>query len=133
MSKEKIKQEDYIGHGLHKLDSNLIENRPPKIKWGEKYKTWSKDEKITYLETLACSMNQAAYLIQNERNELNKLCAFKDQQIAQLQPAMEQNMDMLQSEITKMNEQKQFYNAEVARLNTLVRELEKNIKESAKS
>jgi hypothetical protein len=130
MSKEKEnKQEDYIELGLKRLDSNLVSGKPPRIKWGEKYKEWKDSKKISYLEELACSMNHAAYLIQEERNKLNILCELKEKQLISMQVSMKQNMGMLQSEITRMNDLKQGFNDQVAMLNAKVRDLEKKLKE----
>jgi hypothetical protein len=115
--------------GIHRLDDNLIENRPPHIKWKDEFKDMKDVEKVPVLTALAESMNQAAYLIQIERNELNVLCEYKEKQLIQLKEAMQQNMDMLTSEVTIMNENRQGFNEEVARLNRLNRKLEKRVKE----
>ncbi len=55
-------------------------------------------------------MNHAAYLIQEERNNLFKVEDLKEEQINSLKEAMEQNMLMLQLEITKMNSERQEFN-----------------------
>ena len=128
-TKEMIKkdnlQDDLIAKGFHKLDDNLISKRPPKIKWGNIYQGFTDKEKVEYLEKLASTMNHAAHLIQGERNKLLKLCDLKEGQIIKMKEAMTQNMNMLQTEVTKMNEQRQGFNKEVARLNQNIRELEK--------
>ena len=116
---------DLIAQGFHKLDNNLIENRPPKITWGKIYLEFTSEEKLAYLEHLAATMNHAAYLIQTERNNLGKLCELKEGQIGKLKVAMEQNMFMLQSEITKINEERQSFNEEAVRMLTQIRELTK--------
>lgn len=121
---EMNKEEDFIGEGFHKIDNKYIEKRPPRIQWGKKYLSWSDDKKIEYLEKFARSMNHAAYLVQSERDQLNKLCGLKEEQIGSLNKSMADNMNMLQHEVTRMNEQRQSYNTEVARLNKKVRELE---------
>ena len=118
--------DDLIVEGFAKLDDKFIEKRPPKIAWGEKYKQWSDAEKIEYLEKLAASMNHAAFLVQGERNELGKLCELKEKQLISMNAAVRQNNAMLQHEVTLMNEQRQGYNAEVSRLNRLIRELKAN-------
>jgi len=118
-------KEDLIAAGFKRLDRELITDRPPKIQWGMLYKNFNSTEKIEYLEKLASSMNHAAYLIQEERNSLLKLCDMKDKQVNAMKVAMQQNMDMLQSEITKMNDDKRQSNKAVADLNKRIRELEK--------
>uniref|UniRef100_A0A6M3JX88 Uncharacterized protein n=1 Tax=viral metagenome TaxID=1070528 RepID=A0A6M3JX88_9ZZZZ len=116
-------KEDLIAAGFKRLDPELITDRPPKIQWGILYKAFNPTEKIEYLEKLASSMNHAAYLIQEERNSLLKLCDMKDKQVNAMKVSMQQNMDMLQSEVTKMNEDKRESNKAVADLNRQIREL----------
>jgi len=115
-------QDDLVAIGFHKLDDKLVERRAPKIEWGRLYKDFTDAEKIAYLEKLAATMNNAAYLIQNERNELTRLCELKEKQIEKIKAAMDQNMAMLQSEVTAMNSQRQGYHQEVARLNGIIRD-----------
>jgi len=116
-------KEDLIAAGFKRLDRELITGRPPKIQWGMLYKAFNPTEKIEYLEKLASSMNHAAYLIQEERNSLLKLCDMKDKQVNAMKVSMQQNMDMLQSEVTKMNEDKRQSNKAIADLNRQIREL----------
>ena len=115
---------DFIGKGFHRLDPDLIQDPPPKIKWGKKYlEEWSDEQKIKYLEKLACTMNHAAYLIQKERDELQAMCEKKEAQIIAMDKALRQNDILLQQEVTRMNEQRQDYNANVSKLNRKIREL----------
>lgn len=111
MNKRVNLQDDFVAQGFHKLDKNLIDRRPPKIQWGQKYQKFSDKEKIKYLEKLASTMNHAAHLVQNERNELGNLCELKEKQLESMKIAMEQNLEMLQKEITKINEERQMFNA----------------------
>lgn len=101
---------DLIEKGFSRLDDKLLVARPPKITWGKVFESSSNEEKIEYLQKLASTMNHAASLIQEERNELNKLCELKEQQIEKMKEAMEANNAMLQSEIAKINEERQNFN-----------------------
>ena len=69
-------------------------------------------------------MNHAAYLIQNERNDLLKLYDTKERQIIKAQKAMEDNIQMVQDSFVQMNEERQKFNKTVAELNKKIRELE---------
>ena len=109
-------QEDLLAQGFHKLDDKLLVVKVPKIAWGKIYQSSSNEEKIEYLEKLASTMNHAASLIQDERNQLNKLCELKEQQIEKLKAAMDQNNGMLQSEVAKINEERQKFNESKAGL-----------------
>ena len=109
-------QEDLLAQGFHKLDDKLLVVKAPKITWGRIYQSSSNEEKIDYLEKLASTMNHAASLIQDERNQLNKLCELKEQQIEKLKEAMDANNNMLQSEVAKINEERQKFNESKAGL-----------------
>ncbi len=122
--KEDNKQEDWIAVGFHKLDDNIIEKRPPKIKWGVIYRNMDDNEKIRYLENLASVMNHAAFIIQNERNQLGELCEKKEEQIKALNKRANDASLMLQHEITRMNEKTQGYHSDIAKLNQKIRDLE---------
>lgn len=119
-----MNDDDFVSAGFDRLDPSLLSDKPPKIQWGLLYKeTMSDERKIVYLEKLAASMNHAASLIQTERDKLAELCGLKEEQLTKMAGAVQANNDMLQFEVTRMNEQRQFFNAEVMRLNTEIREL----------
>lgn len=121
--------DDFVAQGFRKLDDNLIERRPPKIKWGERYRRSSDKDKIQYLEKLAATMNQAAFLIQGERNELGRLCELKEEQIIKLKNAMDANNNMLQTEIMKINQERQSFSEAAIAKNNEIRELKKQLEE----
>jgi len=116
-------QNDLKAAGFEKLDPKIIDNKPPRIKWGELYKRFNDAEKIEYLEKLASTMNNAAYLIQGERDELDALCRLKEDQIIKLSDSAQANNGMVQSEIMKMNEERQLFNSHVADLNKQIKDL----------
>lgn len=109
-------QDDFVAMGFERLDEKYVSDNPPKIKWGKKYKSWSEERKIAYLEKFAASMNEAAARLQNERDELNKLCDKKERQIESLNEAMRQNNMMLQTQIEKINAERQSYHEAYAKL-----------------
>jgi chromosome segregation ATPase len=114
---------DIISDGWSVIDEKYISRRPPKIAWGAGYKAMTDPEKIAYLEKLAYTMNHAASLVQDERNELNRLCEQKEKQLLQMSRNLQANNEMIQSEITKLNEQRQEYNSNIMALNRQLREL----------
>ncbi len=118
-------QDDFVGKGFHRLDPKLVKTHPPKIAWGEEYREWPDARKIAYLEKLSATMNHAAYLIQEERNQLLELCTKKEEQIKSMKKALDQNNEMIQQQVTKFNEQVNAAAAEVTSLNKRVRLLEK--------
>lgn len=127
-------EDDLVAAGFHRLDPDLIEQRPPKIKWGMVYsgkvkdpetgEWWDDARRIVYLEKLAATMNHAAKLIQDERNVLLELIEKKANQLIAASEAVNRNNAMLQQQITEMNEKQQQFNTRVAELNTKIRELE---------
>lgn len=96
---------------------------PPKVQWGEGFKAWDADKQIAYLTKFAEAMNFAAATIQNERDVLNDLCVKKEQQIESMKEAISQNNNLLQSEITRMNADRQKTNKTIAALNSQIRDL----------
>ena len=115
---------DLIAAGFHRLDENLIEQRPPKIQWGRIYQGMTDDEKLQYCEKLACVMNHAAKLIQDERNTLGHMVEQKEHMLIEMKKALDENNSMIQEQMTKFNEDKQRYNKAIAELKAKVRELE---------
>lgn len=103
-------EKDLIAKGFHKLASKLISRKPPKIKWGKLYQKFTDKEKIEYLEKLASTMNHAAYLIQEERNQRNDLLELKEKQLIASKKALDDSNEMMQTLITDMNEYKQEVN-----------------------
>jgi len=115
-------KDDLVMDGFKQLDPHLTNTKGPKIKWGDKYKSWSPERKLKYVEDLAASMNNAAAMIQEERNALGRLCEMKEKQLTEMSRQLAQNNELIQTEVTKMNEYKQNTNKEMARLNGIIRE-----------
>jgi hypothetical protein len=115
---------DVFAAGFRRIDDKYISKKPPRIQWGVIYKGMNDKEKISHLEKLAATMNHAAALVQEERNELGRLAELKEAQIAKMEKAVRQNNAMLQQEVTRMNQQKQDYNEIIKELNQKIKELE---------
>ena len=105
-----------VAEGFHILDDKIIERNPPEIKWGKLFLEFNDQEKIQYLKNLASTMNHAAYLIQKERDELNKLCALKEAQIEKAKKAMDDNLHMVDQQIREINEERQKMNSNSKKL-----------------
>lgn len=114
---------DFMGKGFHQLPPTIVETRPPKIKWGKKYLAMLSADKIVYLQRLASTMNHAAFLISIERDALNKLLHQKEKQLRTLSGNVQQNNAMLQSEVTRMNEERQSFQSTIAKQNAIIRGL----------
>lgn len=118
--------DDYYVEGFEKIDQSLILRNPPRIRWGSGYQEKSPGDKIIYLEKLASAMNHAAFLVQGERDELNRLIILKEAQLLKQSDSVSKNNAMLQQEVTKMNTERQGFNDAVKKLNQRIRELEKD-------
>lgn len=123
-----------IAEGFRDLDRKLIARRPPQIRWGPVFlgiksdpkkrgKHWDDKDRIEWLQKFSRTMNHAAHLIQSERNELGRLCKLKEQQLHQMQEAVDRNNKMLQSQVLKMNEDRQEFLKAIAELKADVRRL----------
>lgn len=116
--------DNFLAKGFHELDEHLLDQNPPRITFEQGFYDKSDDAKLKYLVRLASTMNHASKLVSIERDELVKLLVLKDQQLEAQEESVRRNMEMLQSEVTRMNEQKQGFHAEVRRLNARIKELE---------
>ena len=118
---KKFEQDDFVGAGFKRVEH--FPAHPPNIIWGDVYKLWPEDQRLRYAEKLAAAQNFAAHKIQQERDELQILCAKKEERITALEEEAKQNATTLQSEIVTMNEERQEHNAAIAALNSEIREL----------
>ncbi len=116
--------QDFLGKGFLRLDDNLVVAKAPKIAWGDGYNMMTDAKKIKYLEKLASTMNHAAYLVQSERDDLIKLYDEKELKIRTMSESLDANNNMIQQQITKMNEQKQLFLKSIAELKATIREYE---------
>ncbi len=124
-AKEEVEgTEDFISEGWHKLDDKYVSKKAPIINWGSGFHKMDDAGKIQYLAQLACTMNQAAALIQDERDELNKICAQKEKQIQTVVKQLNANNQMMQAEVTRMNEMNRMYHADIKELQTKIKELQ---------
>lgn len=119
--------DDLVVEGFERLDPKYVFKQAPKIKWGEQYLKWPSKRRIEYLEKLASSMNHAASILQDERNELNRLIILKEQQLTKLSESLRQNNDMIQQQIGAMNEERQSFNAAAANMKAEIRQLTKDL------
>lgn len=118
----RIDQDDFVAAGFARLDERVLEQRAPKIKWGEVYRGKTGEQKVAWAEKVASTMNQAAARLQQERDELAALCEKKEEQLESLKKAMDQNHAMLVSEMTKLNEERQQFLTSIADLKRQLRE-----------
>jgi hypothetical protein len=115
---------DMVVEGFERLDDNILDRRPPKITWMEGFEKKEDRAKIEYLKKLASTMNNAARLIQDERDALVKLMVKKEAQLAAMQKQMRQNDEVLQKQLISMNAQKQHASDEISRLAKRLRQYE---------
>ncbi len=120
---KKIAEEiEDVAEGMKRIE---VVELPPKIKWGDDFLAWSDEKKIAYLTKFGEAMNHAADVIQKERDALGEMVEEKEKRILQLEAMIEANNRMIQAEITNMNEYRQEVNAQSAKLNARIRELER--------
>ena len=117
-------QEDFMAEGFYKLDENIISHKAPRLTEPPKFQAKTDGQKYLYYRKIAATMNHAAKLISEERNELNRLIQLKEATLISMDAQLRANNQMLQAEVTKMNAQKQAFHAEVSRLTARIKELE---------
>ncbi len=116
-------QDDFIAQGFYELDEQFISHKAPKITTFPGYNNKSDSQKALYMQKLAATMNHAAKLVSVERDKLVELLVLKDKQLEKLAEMVRQNDSMLQSEVARMNTQRQQYHENVSKLNARIREL----------
>lgn len=114
--------------GVSKLET-LREELPDvsEIRWGRKFEDWSDYKKIDYLKELASSLNHAAELLQNERNELLQLLRRKEDMIISLNERLEDQGVMLHRELQKAGAEKQELMQRVVELDRRVKKQQAKI------
>lgn len=127
LEKKKLSEmeSDFVSAGfcVENIPLNL---RPPKIRWGKKYRKMTDTEARPYLEKMLNALNDALDRIQTERNKLGYLVEQKEEQLIKLNQAVQANNDMLQSEVIRMNSDRQSMLSQIASLKAKIRELEKD-------
>ena len=124
MNHEYSPQDDFMVKGFHLLDDTIIELKAPRLVETTQFAAKSDGWKYLYYRKIAATMNHAAKLIQDERDELNKAIFLKEDKLVSVMKQLDANNQMLVAEVTKFNEQRQSYNSEISRLNAKIRELE---------
>lgn len=104
---------------LKKLDVTIPKLKM--IKFGEEFEQWDKPKQIRYLKRLASSMNQAADILQTERNALLVQIDGLKSQLEYAQINVTQNKTIM---LNALNQ----YNAERQELITQIQELQTRIK-----
>ena len=122
-------EDNFISDGWARLDPTKVEKRPPKIAWEPRFYEQPLEDQASYLMKLANSMNHAAKLLQDERDTLNEICWRQERQIETMNEQLSQNNLMLQTEVTRMNEERQLYNDAAIEKNGQIRALQERIRE----
>ena len=98
---------DLVVDGFKRLNNNILDKKPPKFKWLEGFDRKEDKVKFDYLKNLSSTMNNAARLMQDERDELVRLMVLKEKQLEAMAVQLRANNVTVQNQVTKMNEQRQ--------------------------
>jgi len=94
----------------------------PKIAWGEEYQSWPIEKRLHYAERLAASMNNAADVMQKERNELLELCKRQEAQLKDNSVQYHELGDLMNVELAKMDAEKQLLYADLVKITKELKE-----------
>ena len=119
-----INEPDELVDGFHRLHDHLLEARAPKLRLLPGWEKRTDEQKVQYMLKLAATMNHAAKLIQDERDMLVVLMEKKEQQLKRAAAAVRQNNEVLQSEVARMNEQRQQFQQRMTELTQKIEELQ---------
>lgn len=118
------KQEDFNGQ----IKAIFRGGKINKIKWGADdsltgWNTWDDKHKLEYSMELASAMNQAASIIQDERNELMTRIVRLEQSLANCEQGLTIQKTIVLNTITNSNAEKEVQAQRILELEKEVREL----------
>jgi putative cell wall-binding protein len=104
-------------------EKNTLEfiGRVPMIRFGTEFEAWEDKRKIEYLKKLASSMNEAARVMQDERNELALTVSSLQQQLLNLEKNLTQVKNIMIKNITDSNESKEQNLGQIMQLQSRVK------------
>lgn len=125
------KQEEFNGQ----IKAIFRGGRIHKIKWGDDdddgkgWNSWSLEARLEYAMELASAMNQAADVIQEERNELVSQNVSLTAQVASAQKALEIQKSITQTQLLSGNAQLQQLSAEIQKLQAELKQRDQTIED----
>lgn len=125
MSEDKVPDlTSFEGQG----DVKKVERVPTKkvhmIAWGEEYKSWPVERRLEFAEKLASSMNHAADLLQQERNELLKIARAQDEQLKANSKSFAGQGQLIHKELAAADAEKQTLYQEIVDLKQQIKNLQ---------
>jgi hypothetical protein len=105
------------------------DNRAPKISLTEDFKGQTPEAQVKYLHSLASTMNHAAKLLQEERNELLLKVQQKEHDVENAQKAFDLQKNINTTLITQLNESTQERAARDAEFISTINNLKAKLKE----
>jgi seryl-tRNA synthetase len=85
----------------------------PQIAWGDEYKSWPIEKRLSYAERLASSMNHAAAVLQDERDRLSDVCHAQQVKVEQAAEQYLKQGDQMHEELARADAEKQILYAEI--------------------
>lgn len=113
---------------LKTVDDYLTE-KAPQIQFGEDFEDWDSDKKIRYLKRLASTMNHAADMMQNERNELLAKVKVLKAQLASSEQNLTITKDIMRNALTSNNTSKDEFATRIHELEYITKTQDKVIEE----
>lgn len=102
--------------------------RIPKIQWGEEFEGWDEKKQLAFAKKLADAMNEAARIMQDERDalakEMQKVIALN----ASADQAVANHKSITVQQLTESNAEKQQLEARILELLTENKQLKKQLK-----
>ena len=109
------------------LAKEIKNRRIQMIKFGEDFEKWDDKHKINYLKKLASSMNEAADLMQRERNQMAVKLQIAKDQLANIEKNLEIQKAIVFKSITDTNQAKEEYINRIQMLDSRVKTQDKVI------
>ncbi len=104
-------------------------NNRSKIKWGDEYRSWPIEKRLDYAERLAASMNNAASVLQDERNNLLEVARSQEKQLEQAKVTAHQSTQIMHQQIAQTAAEKQQLYNQIVQLQSELKQSRIRIKE----
>lgn len=120
--------------GLGELKSikrinGMLGAQAKRIAWGEEYRNAPIEERLKKAEQLAATMNNAADVLQTERNGMIEIAKQQEARIKTLQVSYDQQSELMEQTINKHNADRQIMIEDILNLTQDLKRAKRRIKE----
>lgn len=99
----------------------------PQIAWGDEYRGWPAEKRLSYAERLASAMNHAADVLQTERSQLLERLMAQEKRIESLEKMIASHGEVVNRELSAQDAEKQQLYAQIVDLDRALKEAKREM------